>query len=453
MTKNTFWIFLTLPLILILSTGAFAAEGSGLADPNAEASSLLNLLHETANSWTGKLGNYATYLLFSLALIQLVWTFGLKALDGNLELGSVVADLLRFIMVTSFFSMMITYLPSWGGLTVDSFREAAGRAGGMGKMLYPGDVLAIAVTLSNTVADGILLLSPGTAVFNSFMSLIVLVCFTFIAAFMFVTLVESYIIICAGVFMMGFGGSSWTREFATSPLKYIVSVGAKLFVLTLIVSVISASADAWVEAYTRDSASSLTMAGLSIICAYLTKTIPELIAGMINGTSLGGGSAIGGLAMAGAAGAAGLAVGASALAGGAAGSAGGGISSLAKSLGSSLAGNAPQPNQSDADTSPASTMTGGGGSPARSSVSASNAPNTSGQTSETGRKLGGAAMKVAGSMAALSVPGMEGASSLGNISSAPTNGFEDTPQQEENGKDAAGENSNIIRPAQTAPEK
>jgi type IV secretion system protein TrbL len=449
MTKNTFWIVFIVPLLLILSTGAFAAEGSGLADPSAEASSLLNLLHETANSWTGELGKYATYLLFSLALIQLVWTFGLKALDSNLELGSVIADLLRLIMVTSFFSMMITYLPSWGGLMVDSFREAAGRAGGMGKMLYPGDVLAIAVTLSNTVADGIFTLSPGTAVFNSFMSVIVLLCFTFISAFMFVTLVESYIIICAGVFLMGFGGSSWTREFATSPLKYIVSVGAKLFVLTLIVSVISASADAWVEAYTKDSASSLTIAGLAIICAYLTKTIPELIAGMINGTSLGGGSAIGGLAMAGAAGTAGLAVGAGALAGGAASSAGGGISILAKSLGSSLAGNAPQAPQSDAN----STITGGGGSPARSSGSPSNAPNTSGQSGEKGRKLAGAAMKTAGSMVALSVPGMESASSLGNISSAPSNGFEDTPRQEETGNDPASENSNIIRPEKPEPEK
>jgi type IV secretion system protein TrbL len=299
------------------------------------------------------------------------------------------------------------------------------------------------------VADGIFTLSPGTAVFNSFMSVIVLLCFTFIAAFMFVTLVESYIIICAGVFLMGFGGSSWTREFATSPLKYIVSVGAKLFVLTLIVSVISASADAWVEAYTKDSASSLTIAGLAIICAYLTKTIPELIAGMINGTSLGGGSAIGGLAMAGAAGTAGLAVGAGALAGGAASSAGGGISILAKSLGSSLAGNAPQAPQSDAN----STITGGGGSPARSSGSPSNAPNTSGQSGEKGRKLAGAAMKTAGSMVALSVPGMESASSLGNISSAPSNGFEDTPRQEETGNDPASENSNIIRPEKPEPEK
>ena len=46
------------------------------------------------------------------------------------------------------------------------------------------------------------------------------------------------------------------------------------------------------------------MVGLALVCCYLTKTIPDLIGGMISGTSTGGGSAIGGMAVAGAAGAA-----------------------------------------------------------------------------------------------------------------------------------------------------
>lgn len=48
----------------------------------------------------------------------------------------------------------------------------------------------------------------------------------------------------------------------------------------------------------------MTMVGLALVCCYLTKTIPDLIGGMISGTSMGGGSAIGGMAVAGAAGAA-----------------------------------------------------------------------------------------------------------------------------------------------------
>jgi type IV secretion system protein TrbL len=131
----------------------------------------------------------------------------------------------------------------------------------------------------------------------------------------------------------GFGGSQWTREYALAPIRYAVAVGAKLFVLTLIVGLIMQVSAEWSAAYTNDEASLMTLVGLSLVCAYLTKTIPELIGGMISGTSMGGGSAIGGMAAAGAAGAAAAALpswgGAAALlllgCGGAGGLGGGGL--------------------------------------------------------------------------------------------------------------------------------
>lgn len=178
-------------------------------------------------------------------------------------------------------------------------------------------------------------------------------CFTFIAALVFVTLVEAYVIINAAVLFMGFGGSQWTREYALAPIRYAVAVGAKLFVLTLIVGLIMQVSAEWSAAYTNDEASLMTLVGLSLVCAYLTKTIPELIGGMISGTSMGGGSAIGGMAAAGAAGAAGAAaaiatvatagaaapatgvLGAAGTGGGASSAAGGG---LASALNASMAG-------------------------------------------------------------------------------------------------------------------
>ncbi|WP_017123072.1 type IV secretion system protein, partial [Xanthomonas vasicola] len=115
---------------------------------------------------------------------------------------------------------------------------------------------------------------------------------------------RSYVIINASVLFLGFGGSQWTRDFAIAPMRFTVAIGAKLFVLTLIVGLVVQSAKQWLAAYTNDEASLMTMVGLALVCCYLTKTIPDLIGGMISGTSMGGGSAIGGMAVAGAAGAA-----------------------------------------------------------------------------------------------------------------------------------------------------
>jgi len=294
--------------LLSLSGAAFllwagTAAAAGDITQGNEMNGLLRMLYGDANEWSPRLQGYALTLLGSLALIQLVWTFIPLAMK-QADLGEILAELIRFFMVIGFFYAVIQHSVPWATAIVDSFREAAGIASGLGRALQPGDMFAVAVDFSRTIVEGISVFSPGKAVLIALVGCLVLLCFAFIAAFMFVTLVESYVIINASVLFLGFGGSQWTRDFAIAPLRFVIAVGAKLFVLTLIVGIIVSSAKSWLAAYTNDEASLMTLAGLALVCAYLTKTIPELIGGMISGTSMGGGSAIGGMAAAGAAGAA-----------------------------------------------------------------------------------------------------------------------------------------------------
>lgn len=325
---------------LLLSTGSAMAAGD-ITQSN-EMNGLLRMLYQAANEWSPRLQGYALRLLASLALIQLIWTF-MPLVMRQADLGEIVGELIRYFMVIGFFYAVIEYSVPWATAVVDSFREAAGTASSLGRALQPGDMFAVAVDFSRTIVEGISVFSPGKAILIALVGCLVLLCFAFIAAFMFVTLVESYVIINASVLLFGFGGSQWTRDFAIAPLRFVIAVGAKLFVLTLIVGIIVTSAKSWLAAYTNDEASLMTLAGLALVCAYLTKAIPELISGMISGASTGGGSAIGGMAAAGAAGAA-TAVATIATAGAAAPAAvgalgvGGGSTTAAGAAGGGLAG-------------------------------------------------------------------------------------------------------------------
>lgn len=330
MQRSTFLALVS--ATLLLSAGSAMAAGD--VTQSNEMNGLLRMLYQAASEWSPRLQGYALKLLASLALIQLVWTF-MPLVMKQADLGEVVGELIRFFMVIGFFYAVIEHSVPWATAVVDSFRQAAGTASGLGRALQPGDMFAVAVNFSRTIVEGISLFSPGKAVLIALVGCLVLLCFAFIAAFMFVTLVESYVIINASVLFFGFGGSQWTREFAIAPLRFVVAVGAKLFVLTLIVGIIVTSAKSWLAAYTNDEASLMTLAGLALVCAYLTKTIPELIGGMISGTSMGGGSALGGMAAAGAAGAA-AAVATIATAGAAAPAAAGALG--AASSGASAAG-------------------------------------------------------------------------------------------------------------------
>ncbi|HEM7566218.1 TPA: P-type conjugative transfer protein TrbL [Serratia marcescens] len=478
---------------LLLTAGSASAAGVDLGQSDTSMQSLLDMILEKSSEWGPKLQGYARNLLFLLAGIQFVWTFG-NLLWQSAEVGEMFRELIKFVMTIGFFLALLTYSTEWSTAIVNSFREAGAHASGLAKELMPGDMFATAVELSEKVLSSISLFSPETAIVIAISGIIILLCFAFIAAFMFVTLVESYVLINAAVLFVGFGGSSWTRDFAIAPLRYAVAVGAKLFILTLIVGLIVTVSKEWFAHYQGDIGSTLTLLGLSLVCAYLSRSIPELIAGMITGSSMGGGAAIGGMAMAATAAVGGLAVGSmmsggANAAGGAAGALGGGSgggagSGLAESINASMAGGqqnpAPSAMPSMNSTATTGTATGGstaaqsagsrvGGSQAGKSLSGSginspiDTPRSSGlsgpqQAAQTLKKaasgannLASAATRGLGTLAAISVPGMEGAASMGGGTppQIPDGDEGDEKRPPNSGVSAdVAEETNVIRPAQ-----
>jgi len=389
-----------LMVLCICAVGAFLATSAhaqtNLQDASGSFTGLLDLIHTNANNWAGKLKNYATRLFWILASIQLVWTF-FPLVIRNADFGEIVGELIRFVLIIGFFFALLLYSVDWATAIVDSFRQAGGKASGLGQGLRPGDIFGLAIEMAQTIGD-VTTINPLTAMTIALAGAIVLLCFAFIAAFMGVTLVESYIVINASVLFMGFGGGQWTREYALAMARYAVAVGAKLFVLTLIVGLIMQSAKQWQAAYNHDDASMWTMVGLSLVCAYLAKQIPDLVQSLITGTSTGGGAALGSMAMAAAAvatagaaaavgaigaGAAGAGAGGSA-AGGAAGASGsGGLAGLINSSlsgGANMAHSTVSASNSNGTVNPASTLAPRmGGSPAASAARTASAANA-GQT-------------------------------------------------------------------------
>lgn len=498
MDRRCLWFLVSIGVLI----AGNALADTNLAQPDTSVDGLLDLILNQSGQWSQRLYGYAINMFWLLATIQLVWTFVPLVLK-QADIGEIAGELVRFILVTGFFLAMMRYAVEWATAIVDSFRDAGAAASGLERALQPGDVFAMAVEFSRAILASISFFSPGQALAISLAAFLVLICFAFIAAFMFVTLVESYVIINASVLFFGFGGSQWTREYAIAPIRFAVAVGAKLFVLTLIIGLILQASREWSAAYQNNEASVMTMAGLALICAYLTKTIPDLIGGMISGSSMGGGSAIGGMATAGAAGAA-AAIATIATAGaaapaaaGALGAASGGAgatagSGLAGAINSSFANAASSAGGGASSGVGASTgggttkgpiqaasKTGGSPSDATSSRPAAESgkfsqhaakqtgkatqadenkgpqqPAPKGEAVRTGDEISQAAggtAKVLGVMASLAVPGMENAhaSSLGSGSTFSVADDSQVAQNKEtethSGPDGA--ESNVIRPA------
>ncbi|KAE9836508.1 P-type conjugative transfer protein TrbL, partial [Escherichia coli] len=124
---------------------------------------LLDLVLQQSHQWSGKLYYYAIRLFWLLATIQFVWTL-MPLVMKQADFGEIVGELLRFVMVIGFFLAVMTYSVEWSTAIVDSFRDAAASASGLGRALEPGDMLAVALDFGRTMVEGISVFSPAKGI-------------------------------------------------------------------------------------------------------------------------------------------------------------------------------------------------------------------------------------------------------------------------------------------------
>ncbi|MBI4723826.1 MAG: P-type conjugative transfer protein TrbL [Rhodomicrobium sp.] len=294
-------LFLGSFLLLVLPAGPAAA-----AVPTANSlDGIVRLYQENAQKWEATLSNYALTLFWLLAAIEMTYAAIRLAFRGA-DFGEWMAELVNQILFIGFFLALLTNSSAWARAIVESFRTAANQAvqaSGGASLIAPSDIFAVGVNMAGKVLDQTSIWSPGSSVGLIIFALVLLICFALIAAFLVLALVESYIVISAGVLFMGFGGSRWTKDYALKIIVYALSVGAKLFVLQLLIGLGQQIFNTLLSNFEANSSDLIICVGSAIVMLALTKIIPDMIQGLINGTSIGGGGALIGAA-AGAAGAA-----------------------------------------------------------------------------------------------------------------------------------------------------
>ncbi len=160
--------------------------------------------------------SYALTLFWILATIDLTLT-GIRLAVKGAEFGEWAAEFVNQILFIGFFLAVLKNSSTWAAAIVNSFRTAGSQAvvaSGGTSMIAPSDVFSVGLALANKVMDQATVFHPGAAIVFALFALVLMVCFAIIAALLVVALVESYIVISAGVLFMGFGGSRWTKDFA-----------------------------------------------------------------------------------------------------------------------------------------------------------------------------------------------------------------------------------------------
>ncbi len=335
--------------VCLLFVGAACADNPSIAG-------VTDQYLAATRGWATATFRYAQRLFAILALIQFSWGAALLVLE-RADLQGWISGAVRQMMWLGAFYTLLLYGSTWLPAIVNSFITLGGVLSGTGE-LYPSDVFGRGVDLSGLMfgaaVDMALFTNFGTALTLIFAAFGVLICFCMITVQLVVALVESYIVVSAGMIFLGFGGSKWTVEYVQRYVGLCMNVGIKLFVIYLLIGIAYSISGGWLAFVGALGSRASPMSdisnilGSSLVLAAICWQAPKLISTMIGGSpQFSGGDLVG--ATAGAGTAVGTAVGGMTM----------GVAALARMVGGGGGGTGVK-SVSDATAMASSPSSGGG---------------------------------------------------------------------------------------------
>lgn len=276
-------LFVAIAVVLLASAPALAQEGSVLT-------TLENQVVTAARGWETTVMDAARSLFWILAAIEIGIAAVWLAINAA-SLDSWFAELVRRIMFIGLFAFILDQGPSVSKAIVDSLFNI----GASGGSASPADIFNAGIRVASKMSEQAqfgLFEDNALAIAAVFAMVVVVVCFSLVAAIFVAVMVEMYVGLLAGMIMLGLGGSSYTKDFAVRYLIYAFSVGMKLMALVMIARIGSEVLLGLAEAPTATTdqfITTLAIAGISVVVFIISMYVPPIIQGVVQGASVSGG--------------------------------------------------------------------------------------------------------------------------------------------------------------------
>jgi type IV secretion system protein TrbL len=228
-------------LLLPAAAAAQAPPADGVLD------GIVRSYQTISSSWLERIAPLAERTFAILATLEfavsgLWWALGRDALDA------VLASLLKKFVLLSFLYSLLYLFPVWVPAIFHGF-ESAGQIASGTTSVNPSQVLDLGISIASNILLSFgsigFLANPSGNIIASLTALCVVVAFSFIAAQIVVTLVETYIVLTGGCIFLGFAAFRSTATFAENYILYAFRTGTKLYLLYLLVGVGNGLARQW----------------------------------------------------------------------------------------------------------------------------------------------------------------------------------------------------------------
>ncbi len=286
-----------------LGLSGFSFDVLAQAQENNVTSDVMNQYRTVMSGMATRLSTLAAGTFWALATIELVYSVGMKALGGG-DPGDVLRSLVKRLLFIGFWGWMLMNAQNIVDWMIDTMVVFAAQAtmpatfspsvsvpvvgGNSGAVLNPDNIVDKGIQI---VLDTIDILPSGLTNLPTALSMLIAAIFVFIAmlviaAYMALALLEVYVVGYGGVFLLALGPNRHTNGYAQAYLRYLMSVGIKIFAIALIAAIAEVVMTQHIAQMVGSNAgqlwSTVAIAGILMV---LAAKAPNAIMGAIQGIS------------------------------------------------------------------------------------------------------------------------------------------------------------------------
>ncbi len=261
-------------LIFLVPNLAFGAEN---------ADGILSLIRNGILSWTPLIKTACLWVFWTLVVIDLVWTFGLKALSG-FEFGEFLTTLIKKIIYIGIFLFLFN-TDQWLQIIFNSFSQLATSVNN-GISITPQNIIEQALNLVGKIIQSMDFWSPGDSILKVIAGVIILIAFVLMAIDLLIVYLKFFLMNVIVFFALALGGLSHFKQIGLNPIMTAIKVGVELFMIQGLMALSITMIDVINNEITQKSTADVILQILvvALIFCIITKMIPGIIEAVFNGS-------------------------------------------------------------------------------------------------------------------------------------------------------------------------
>ena len=223
------WALLALVWSVTTATAHADVSTSGLTND------VIQTFETSVHQWQQPIQQAALHLFWLLSVISLAVGLALLAAGGHFELGSIVVEVIRWILFTGFWSWVLTNAPQFFMVIVRSLWQLGGSAGGATNGLSVSGIMNVALQIYRMDAGGLTdVVHPGQSLAACLAGVVVLILGVIMAANVLLIMCGGWIVAYAGAIVAGMT-SRWTLDLGVGYMRAALAYGLRAMTAQLVI--------------------------------------------------------------------------------------------------------------------------------------------------------------------------------------------------------------------------